>query len=73
MCSVVVVMIGPETYSRPAVVWEVGKAYELGKPVIGVRIYRDENHRIPEPMAKNNATIINWDLDQLNNQIHDAG
>ena len=30
---------------REAVLWEINKAYELGKPVIGVRIYRDANHR----------------------------
>ena len=32
--SVLVVMIGPDTYSREAVLWEINKAYELGKPVI---------------------------------------
>mgnify|MGYP001593543808 CR=1 FL=1 len=68
--SVVVVMIGPETHTRAAVNWEIEKAYELGKPVVGVRIYRDENHTIPEPMVRNVAKIVNWNMEEIQNAIN---
>jgi hypothetical protein len=63
--SVFVVMIGPETYKREAVIWEINKAYELGKKVVGVRIYKDKNHQIPEPLLRNGAKIIDWSLKDI--------
>jgi hypothetical protein len=63
--SVFVVMIGSETYKREAVVWEINKAYELGKKVVGVRIYKDKNHQIPEPLLRNGAKIIDWSLKDI--------
>jgi hypothetical protein len=63
--SVFICMIGPETHKREAVIWEINKAYELGKKVIGVRIYRDENHPIPRPLQDHNAKIINWNLKDI--------
>lgn len=63
--SVFICMIGPETYQREAVIWEINKAYELGKKVIGVRIYRNENHKIPEPLVNNDAKIIEWNLKDI--------
>lgn len=70
--SVLVVAIGQETHQREAVLWEINKAYELGKPVVGMRIYGDSNHSIPEPMVRNNAKIVNWNMEELQNAI-DAG
>jgi len=67
--SMFICMIGPETYKREAVLWEINKAYELGKKVIGVRIYRDKNHKIPEPLIKNNAKIIYWNLADIASEL----
>ena len=69
--SVVFVMLGPETYKREAVLWEINKAYETGKPVVGIRIYKDANHRIPQPMAERNAKIINWKIDEISKELED--
>ncbi|MDD4110889.1 MAG: TIR domain-containing protein [Clostridia bacterium] len=63
--EVLIVMIGEETYKREAVDWEIRKAVELGKPVIGVRIYRDKNHKIPNALVDAHAQITNWDLDKI--------
>jgi len=63
-------MIGPETHQRDAVEWEIRKAIELGKPVIGIRIYRDQNHPIPRALKEINAKIINWNLDDIQNEIN---
>ena len=70
--SVIIVAIGSETYSREAVLWEINKAYELGKPVIGMRIYKDENHRIPELMRQNNAKIITWNMEEIQKELDKA-
>jgi hypothetical protein len=67
--TVVIVMIGPETHSREAVLWEINKAYELGKPVMAVRIYRDENHRVPKPLVEHGAKISNWDTEKVQRWI----
>lgn len=63
--SVIIVMIGRDTASREAVNWEIRKAHELGKKVIGVRIYRDENLPIPSEMKTYGDPVINWDIKKL--------
>ena len=68
--SLVICAIGPNTHKREAVLWEVNKAYELGKKVIGVRIYRDQNHRIPKPLRDNNAKIMYWNLDDISRELN---
>ncbi len=67
--SVLVVMVGEDTHNREAVNWEINKAYELGKKVICVRIYRDKNHEIPQACKEHNARVMNWDLKELNAEI----
>lgn len=67
--DVLVVMIGEDTHSRPAVNWEIKTAYELGIPVVGVRIYKDANHKIPEEMIRRGAPIIPWQLKQIQEEI----
>ncbi len=65
-------MIGTETYKREAVLWEIEKAYELGKPVIGVRIHKDYKDRIPEPMIRNGAKIVNWKMEDIQDSLDNA-
>ncbi|MEK6982073.1 MAG: TIR domain-containing protein [Candidatus Micrarchaeota archaeon] len=67
--SVVVVVIGEETHTREAVLWEIRKAHELGKPVIGMRIHSDKNHSVPEPMLEHGDKVIPWNLDRLQNEL----
>jgi len=68
--SVTFVMIGPETYKRPAVLWEINKSYELGKKVIGVRIRKDKNDPIPGPLLRNNAKIVKWNMEEIQNELN---
>jgi len=67
--SATVVMIGPETANRPNVLYEIEQSYLQGKKVIGVRIYRDRNDPIPEPMLRNKAPIVNWDLKEIQAEL----
>lgn len=63
--SMVICMIGEKTAERDAVIWELEEAYRQGKKVIGVRIYRDENHPVPKPLVEHGARIIDWNLAEI--------
>ena len=67
--SATIVMIGPETAKRRNVQYEIEQSYAAGKKVIGVRIYRDAKHPIPEQMKKNNAPIVNWTLSEIQAEL----
>jgi len=67
--SVTIVMIGPETYKRPAVLWEINKSYELGKKVVGVRISKNRDDPIPGPLLRHKAKIINWNMEEIQNEL----
>ena len=67
--SVVVVAIGEDTHKREAVLWEIRKAHELGKPVIGMRIHSDKNHKIPQPMLAHGDKVLPWKLDALQAEL----
>ena len=67
--SATIVMIGPETANRPAVNFEIEESYRQGKQVFGVKIYKNENHPIPEAMKRNNARVINWVLTDIQREL----
>ncbi len=67
--SITVVMIGADTYKRPAVLWEINKSYELGKKVVGVRIHKDKKHPIPGPLLRNKAKIVDWKMEKMQKEI----
>jgi hypothetical protein len=69
--STLIVMIGPGTYQRPAVLWEIEEAYRQGKRVIGVRIYKDAQHPIPAPMVSKRAKIVRWNVQEINDAIYE--
>jgi DNA-directed RNA polymerase subunit L len=71
--SVVVVAIGEDTHQREAVLWEIEKAHELGKPVIGMRIYSDKNHKIPQPMIEHGDKVISWEHEALQQELDNRG
>lgn len=70
--TIVVVAIGENTHNREAVDWEIRKAHELGKPVIGLRIYRDKNHKIPPAMSEHNDKVVPWSLETIQSEIDKA-
>jgi hypothetical protein len=67
--SILVVAIGATTYQSGAINWEIETAHKLGKPIFGMRIYGDKNHRIPEPLQKYNAEILEWKLEAVQNKL----
>jgi hypothetical protein len=69
--SAMICLIGKETANRDAVLWELEEAYRQGKEVIGVRIYRDQNHPIPRPLLEHKAPIINWELQEISEHLEE--
>ncbi len=67
--SITIVMVGKDTYKRPAVLWEINKSYELGKKVVGVRIYKKDKDPIPGPLRRNKAKIINWKMAEIQKEM----
>lgn len=67
--DIIIVAIGEHTHEREAVEWEIKKAHELGVPVIGMRIYKDENHRIPKLMVEHRDKVIPWDLEKIQEEL----
>ena len=59
--SALICFIGPNTAKSEAVNWETEEAYRQNKKVIGVRIYKDQNHPIPKALKEHHAQTINWD------------
>ncbi len=67
--SLTVCMIGPETASRPAVIWELEESYRQGKKVVGVRIYKDRHDPLPEPLIRHKAPDLAWKRDEINKHL----
>jgi len=65
LTSATIVMIGPETANREAVDWEIRESIRQGKKVIGIRIYKDANHKIPQALKENNCPIVDWKLSKI--------
>lgn len=69
--SATIVMIGPETASREAVNWEINESLRQGKKVIGVRIYKDANHKVPQSMKDNGCRVVTWKLARISKLLDD--
>lgn len=67
--SALICFIGPETAQSEPVNWEVEEAHRQGKNVIGVRIYKDQNHPIPKALKDHGAPIIDWDNAKISQSL----
>ena len=63
--SAVIVPIGANTHNSEAVDWEIREAHRQGKPVIGVRLHRDQNHTVPKAMQEHGDKVIYWDTKKI--------
>jgi len=74
--STLVVLITHDTAQSWWVNWEIKRAVELGKNVVGVYAQRATNADIPEELQKcGDAAIVGWQgdrvVDAINGKIHD--
>lgn len=63
--DVVIVLVGPKTYSAPGVLKEVAIARKLHKPIVQVVGYKD-SHPTPVPNA---GRLIRWSWPNLKNVL----
>jgi len=71
-CSTFICLLGPDTHSRPWVNYEIRKAYQEGKQVVGVYTHGNKDGVIlPEPMRRYGTSTIGWNsLDKLSDIIN---
>jgi hypothetical protein len=63
-CTLAVCLYGPTTHRSQWVVWELNKAVELGKPIMGVCLYRD-GRVVHYPAPLKNWPRISWDIPNI--------
>lgn len=63
--STVIVLIGKETHARRWVNWEIQKAHELGKRIIGVFTRGGTKADIPPAFEKYGSDLVAWNPDAV--------
>lgn len=63
--STVVVLIGKETHARPWVEWEINKANELGKRIVGVFERGGTENDVPEAFNKYGDALVAWNSSKV--------
>ncbi len=63
--STVVVLIGKDTHTRPWVNWEIDKANEQGKRIVGVYLRGGTEADVPYSLEKYAASIVGWNTDSI--------
>jgi hypothetical protein len=63
--STVVVIIGKETHKRKWVNWEIDRANEQGKRVVGVFARGGTEADIPPSFEKYGSALVNWNADSI--------
>lgn len=67
--DILIVAIGEHTHEREDVLWEIKKAHELGVPVIGMTIYNDKNHKVPQSMIDHKDRVVLWNLELIQSEL----
>lgn len=66
----VVVLIGKDTHTRPWVDWEINKAKEQGKRIVGVFARGGTDADIPNGLKDYGSAIVNWNTNSIINAIN---
>lgn len=69
-CDVVIVLIGEQTFQAEGALWEIQTAKELGVPVFGVHISKDDKGRLPGCLF--GLPVIHWTWPGIAKQIRKA-
>ncbi|TGV12504.1 TIR domain-containing protein [Mesorhizobium sp. M8A.F.Ca.ET.173.01.1.1] len=67
----VIVLIGKETHQRTWVDWEIRKANELGKRIVGVYTHGGTEADIPPAFEEYGDALVNWNSDSVIDAIED--
>lgn len=63
--STVVVLIGKETHERKWVNWEIDKANEQGKRIVGVYLRGGTEADIPKSFEDYGSALVNWNSESI--------
>ncbi|PVY95455.1 TIR-like protein DUF1863 [Methylobacterium radiotolerans] len=63
--STVIVLIGKNTHKRPWVDWEIRKAHELGKRIVGVFVRGGTEADVPPALEAYKHAQVNWNSDSI--------
>jgi ribonuclease BN (tRNA processing enzyme) len=58
--STVVVLIGKQTHARPWVDWEIKKAHQLGKRIVGVYERGGTENDVPAALKRYGDALVTW-------------
>lgn len=61
----VIVLVGSQTHTRPWVNWEIQKAHESGKRIIGVYERGGTDYPLPENLKKYGSNCVAWNVDSI--------
>ena len=67
--STVVVLIGKDTHARPWVNWEIDKAHEQGKRIVGVYARGGTEADVPPSLEKYGSALVAWNTDSIMSAI----
>lgn len=67
--STVVVLIGKDTHKRPWVDWEIKKANELGKRIVGVYVRGGTEADAPKALDDYESARVNWNSTSIMDAI----
>lgn len=71
--STVIVVIGKQTHQRPWVDWEIRKANELGKRIVGVFTRGGTEADIPPAFERYGDALVNWNSESVIGAIEGTG
>lgn len=63
--STVVVLVGKDTHTRRWVNWEIDKAHQQGKRIIGVYLRGGTEADVPKSLEKYGSSIVGWNSDSI--------
>lgn len=67
--STVVVLIGKDTHTRNWVNWEIDKAHQQGKRIVGVFVRGGTEADIPPSLEKYGSAIVGWNSENIMSAI----
>lgn len=67
-CTVVICLIGSNTWRSDAVNWEIEESLRQGKKIFGVRL-NDNSWVYPTAITNNRINVVGWNLEQIMKEV----
>jgi len=60
-----IVLIGPRTYERPWVEWEIEHAHREGKRIVGVYVRGAKDSDLPQALDRYGDALVGWNSENI--------